>query len=528
MKRRNVSLSLWALFLLVVVAFGAFMLAHTTSMLDPDMSSELVMSKLLNEEGKPISDSWYYSTEVDVINTQLIYAPLFGLTNNWHAVRLVGNAILTLMLLLSAAFACWRLGIRRMMPLAGILLLSPLCILYFNAVLLGSYYVPQLIFSFVLLGLLAQSIQSCQRRLGTLFALFVVSLASGLNGMRQLALFHAPVLPACLMLMLLYRRSPDAARVRRLLGAYAAALLGGIVGWLINAACLAPRYGVVSNIDEVFPIGLHFQALGEVLGGMGAFFGLRELPFSTQDVLSSLFALGFLTFSAISAVAALRAQSRSPEHALLALTALCGAGVYLAVYTFTSMPYHANYCIPFLIFFCLLPAALLERLPNLRIAFPALLCCLALLFGGSVLSCRTYAYENAALPHLRWFKNDNAELIELADELLAKGYDTGYSTFWHAGNSMTELSNGAIEMYHWNGLGEPLCEKDDIDNLYPWLQKKSHFDQPPQGRFFLMFSTDHVGRFPLLDALPRERLIYQSGNYLVYGFENRADYDACF
>ena len=55
--------------------------------LDADMASEQLLANLLAQEGGVMSTNWYYSTELRVLNTQLVMAPLFRLFTSWHTVR---------------------------------------------------------------------------------------------------------------------------------------------------------------------------------------------------------------------------------------------------------------------------------------------------------------------------------------------------------------------------------------------------------------------------------------------------------
>ncbi len=67
--------------------------------LDADMASEQLLANLLAQEGGVMSTNWYYSTELRVLNTQLVMAPLFRLFTSWHAVRVVGSVVLILLYL---------------------------------------------------------------------------------------------------------------------------------------------------------------------------------------------------------------------------------------------------------------------------------------------------------------------------------------------------------------------------------------------------------------------------------------------
>ena len=59
--------------------------------LDADMASEQLLANLLAQKGGVKSSTRYYSTELRVLNTQLVMAPLFRLFTSWHTVRVVGS-----------------------------------------------------------------------------------------------------------------------------------------------------------------------------------------------------------------------------------------------------------------------------------------------------------------------------------------------------------------------------------------------------------------------------------------------------
>ena len=121
--------------------------------LDSDMSSEMVLGKLLSEEDRPVTDSWYYSTEIRVLNTQLLYAFFFRFTQNWKAVRMLATAILHLLLTGSVFYFGYRARYRKQAFWMACLFLLPLSTHYFYVMLMGCYYVPHVAISFVTLGL---------------------------------------------------------------------------------------------------------------------------------------------------------------------------------------------------------------------------------------------------------------------------------------------------------------------------------------------------------------------------------------
>lgn len=73
-------------------------------MIDSDYATQMQLSKICSEEKRIVTTSWIYGNELRFINTQIIYGLIFGVTNDWSVVSVVGNAILYLMLVLAYAY----------------------------------------------------------------------------------------------------------------------------------------------------------------------------------------------------------------------------------------------------------------------------------------------------------------------------------------------------------------------------------------------------------------------------------------
>ena len=65
-----------AFLLLCLAVSGYYLTAGYGAFLDADMASELTLAQHLAETGRLISRDWLYSTEVRVLNTQLVFAPI--------------------------------------------------------------------------------------------------------------------------------------------------------------------------------------------------------------------------------------------------------------------------------------------------------------------------------------------------------------------------------------------------------------------------------------------------------------------
>ena len=154
MTKKRYALLLAAAWLAVCFAAACIYAAKCgTYFIDADMSSELVLARQLSREGGVLSKNWYYSSELRVLNNQLVFAPLFALSDNWQLVRTLGTAITLAVMTACYIFMARGTGLSwtGTFASAGVLLL-PLSDSYTYAVLTGLFYIPHICISFLLFG----------------------------------------------------------------------------------------------------------------------------------------------------------------------------------------------------------------------------------------------------------------------------------------------------------------------------------------------------------------------------------------
>ena len=82
--------------LVAIILLNAWMThKYYFNFINSDDASELVYARLLAREGKIISSTWKGSTEIEILNNQLVYSLLFHFTSNFQVVRIVGQMILS-------------------------------------------------------------------------------------------------------------------------------------------------------------------------------------------------------------------------------------------------------------------------------------------------------------------------------------------------------------------------------------------------------------------------------------------------
>ena len=171
---------------------------------DADVSSEMALGQFLADQNKIFSTDWFYSTEIRMFNSNLVYMPLFKLFDSWQTVRFASSLVLQALLAGSYYYFSRRMNMRTSaFFLSAALMLLPINIHYGRYVLYQYYYTPSYIYSFLIAGLfLSIMSHQGQKRLPQalrLGGMVLLTIASCLNGMRQ---FPATMLPLFLSVLI--------------------------------------------------------------------------------------------------------------------------------------------------------------------------------------------------------------------------------------------------------------------------------------------------------------------------------------
>ena len=79
----------WLFFAAVAGAWVLFYLLRVEKLIDADMSSEMVLSDILAKQGGIITPDWKYSTEIRVLNNQIIFSIFLAITKSYKLSRLL-------------------------------------------------------------------------------------------------------------------------------------------------------------------------------------------------------------------------------------------------------------------------------------------------------------------------------------------------------------------------------------------------------------------------------------------------------
>lgn len=488
---------------------------------DSDLASEMILSDLLNKEGTIISHNWFYSTELKVVNLQWFYRlGLLIFPNDWHLARTFGMAI-TLALFAAAMLffvKCAGLG-RASLWMVGTLL-WPFGQHYLVYAIYGGYYLVYTFFYMLVLALVLRSLNADKKHCALQWVLAcVITAVAGMNGVKQLMVFHAPLCLAAAILLVLalhscgktnWKAALDACRKEvRLLAASLVTAVAAAAGYFVSNAVLSRLYDFKSYNFIVWNRDEDWFTLDRILMDFFHEFGYENgsgvFHFGGIAAAVGLLLGCWMFFCIVRLLLRLDKLERNDKLLVLllvAMLAVCGVA-----YTY----FHEYY-----LYFWLMnmPVAIAVMTVEIKTEDFHILGARQLL-GVGLAACFTLCAVSTVRQEQEHPYLAHKGLNTAAEWLVDNGYAQGYSTFWN-GNAMTELTSGKLEVWTLQSL-----DRDDVPN---WLQPKSHLTTDPEHPFLLIDTeTDGPAENAKLIQYGDCTEVYNDGRYVIYDF---ADADA--
>lgn len=504
-----------------LLIFGAyivlmvFMQLFLDNLINSDDSSELILANLLAKENKLLTDSWYYSTEIKVINEHLVYALLFKFIGNWHWVRVLGNGIIYALIVASAGYFCKYVKLSNYFYIFGTILLLPFSIFYFNFVLKGTYYAVYIIVSFIILGIMLKTANSNKIKQNVLSYIFagILSILSCMNGLRQLMVLFIPLLCAVFTVWVLSinkkTETSQAVIVKRIVYFTIWVTICALLGYLINVVVLARLYKFKSYNSmnwTTFQIDALFDVLNGWLCGFGFKGGKDKRLFSAYTI-GNICAICLFLFNLFCVIKnMIKIEEQKIEYQMLSLFYFWAFLAFAGIYTFTDMTYSSRYNLPVFIFSFPVMFLYIENLCiKNKLKYILIYSLFALVCVCSFMNYHEQSQEDI-----------NSERRVIAQLLIDNGYTEGYSRFRNA-NIMTELTNGEMEVWCWNE------DNADIGKTYQWLQLSEHEYKKPEGKIWVLFTKEQSEKYELDKQRFNDNIIYRSDSYIVYIFNSYED-----
>lgn len=540
-KLKN-GLILSIIFCLVCFAVSCFLSYQTRdTVLDSDASSEMVLSKHLSETNQILSKEWYYSTELRVVNTQLIYSLIFKLTDNWGMVRFISSVIFRVMILASYFYfmSQTEINLKYVFYSAGLMML-PFSTAYGRIILLHSYYVPHTIFGFLTLGMFLQ-IFRCKSRSSRaiLFALLMVFAFVGcLGGMRYLMILYVPLVLLCTVKFLkkeelstialpVSKNQTEVVRdillssEAKALGISICGLMCALGGYVYNSKILSKVYSFQDYSGTVLEV-LSSENLTKVFEyfcqATGYNNGAKLL--SVTGILSVLI-LGVFLFVIYRSFVLTKDEGLEKHKQIIPLFFLSSLIINFFVMIFTGIVF-ALYFLPCLVFIFPLIALFMDiKLEtNLLLHKIATLILVCVMICSSIITTQYLLRRPEESPVvysgiLYSQVNQVERLSPVVKFLSANGYSIGMGTFWNA-NVITEMTNGQMEMV-------PIeIKENEYIKLYEWLtfKKYQNISYCSDKKVFVILDSAEIDRFyPVISKHYIINRVYQDNDFSVYAFE---------
>ena len=504
-------------------------------LLNSDDSSELILSKLLADENSILTSNWFYSTELRVFNTQIVYAFFFKFFNNWHKIRLVSTILLSLTMVMSAY---WMFSVFKLKKYAwaGIaIMILPTSLHYFEIVLKGAYYYPHIVIS-----ILAVAIIECRKNLKDkkllsfllIAALCLLAFLSGLGGPRQILAVFLPLLVTEIVLLIIDAAGVFKSGEKSICKSFKTALSGG--SFFVSGPVFAFIFSVAGYVLNMTVLRLHFDyysysinfrsisvnRLRDVIAYYFMNFGYSDGRLFSVNLIHNIVCFIWLGLFIVSLIAGLRRKEKDLYFRFSLLT-LVTYLIYIMCFLFTDVDFKDRHSL--VLIWMSLPLIFFwfeEVRKKFDLKYLPLIC-----FSGMLLLTSCCQYKTISE------RDDLSELRKITQILTENGYKDGYATFWN-GNVLTELSNGYLDI-RVNAVQEDVGE--NCDRTFEWLQLKSHVYSHPDGKMFCVVSEDEKQDSILLRNVPRQHLIYETPEdvnwdifdpekqikrYYVYGFSS--------
>ena len=492
----------YTIFSCLFIMFIYFLNQRIDYLLNSDMSSEMILSEIIAGSGKLLNHDWYYSTEIRFFYIQLFTVPFFYFTSNWHLIRVIATIIIVCIFMASLFFLMYSLNQHRFFPIIASLLILPVSFKYYEYVIYGLYYTPNIILELNIIAIMfiISKTQNKNKKIILIVVTLLLSLIAGLSGLRNLINIFVPLGIASLITFLINLKSEHFKKCKDFFILTTLVCAVGCVGNVINYFFLTKsfelsRFGYTSEFDFT----LNKDGLRNVLQGFFNVLGFNINNIYLEIVLT-------LVLIAIFAVAFIKYFNLSLDEKLLAITLLSALVIYVIIQTFTNIIFMPAYLIPIAMLFFFIVVAILKNLKKTKISKHIIICLSCALCLCSVIS--------SSINYVKLFKIDNTLMQrDVLSIVLEEDCYEGYATFWN-GNILTELSDGKVRVRHF----EPHAYYEtNIDNNYKWLQQKSFIERKPEGKVFVLFTTDEYENFSLADYFIDDTYLVESNeSYKLY------------
>lgn len=511
MKKEKINSLIFTMFSFVVLGcIVAIMMLYLYKYfmleMDDDNAAEMILSWILHRDGGIISKDWIYSTEIRVINIQIIYSILFNFFSNWLTVRVIGNGIMYVILIGTVYYLCNQLRLKKYFLVLGIMFLIPMCRDYYVYTLHSAYMLPHLTLSMLIMAIFLHTGHIVGwKRITILCVGGILSILAGMGGLRLVFLLFIPLIIASLFCIF---REKSEYNKNALISACIISICG-FVGYFFNALYLTRVYDNSSVSDarySLFQIDNLLKVFNAFIKNYGWHY--ENSLFSIQTYYNILPVVLIVVIITICYSVFKCKRKICKEHEFIIVFYVLAMIIFCLLYAFSYMTLYDRYLMPITCYGYFLFWIFIDNSVK-RVSAKKVIGTLFVLYYISYGILNLYEYSKV---------DTSGEIRKISSILVENQYFEGYSNcYWHEGNALTECSSGQIKVWRLRikNIDENAVGKFMLDEKLNWLCSKSQYDRHPQGKVFLILSNE-------LRCLNDGVLIYENSeeNIFIYGYDS--------
>jgi hypothetical protein len=516
-----------SLFVLMIYCFQT----RSSAYMDSDMASEIMLAKECARTKCLWPRTWFYSTEIRMLNTQIISTPLFAFTQNWTLIKTLTAVISCALLFFSLLFLLSTLDIKKtwLKLLCGLLILAPCSVDYWIFLQFGNYYIPHIVLSFIYLGLFF-SLVTPEHRNKTKIKFFTIIfwISTFMNGFATIRYIIIFVFP--LALVVLYQAVDSLIKERKIFSFKAffiddkyvfysvSGLLIGCIGYIFNTLILSNFYSfsewnstAYNTIGDITFLQLH-RDLFSLIGYR------NNISAMTPAGIINILIYAGIFFFLLCFISFFKNTQKNKKHFIYVVFSL--ASLILTGFIYINMEYYSRYFIMQFAFFIPCLAVFLEDASIKSIHRYILgVCWTVILTGSSFIT-----LQNVLCTDLNSDKKGVMSYLEKND------LDFGYATFWNS-NVFTFLSNGKIEIAHLDKTKvNGVSMLKDHYSYDKWLSPFYYYDKDykKEERCFLLISKAEYKLSSGNNVFLNKSPAYEDSNYLIFVYDSPENFRNSF
>lgn len=524
------------IYLAVLVACVAFLITYTvlTSLhkfIDSDLAGETLLAKECIREKSFVPLGWRYSTELRLLNTQLISAPLFLLTSNWDVVRALTSLISCSVLFWAGWVLLAKLGIKKawLKFFGSALLACPWSSLNFYVIGWGNYYIPHIVMGFVTLAIFIPILNGTSKNSKISLAFFyALSFISGASTIRYVLSYQFPLFVATMIL--LFKRDDDTKAVsfcelkkifwdsKALKASLIGLFLSGI-GYVFNSVILQRLYNFSQWNKEQFNF-FGDVTLQDLFSAILRAFGFQEgvAAFTPSGVINVCVYIALILF-AMNMVKAIKVNMPIEKRFLLIFTAFT---IVFNSFLYYHLDFISRYYIVILAYMipCVIVFIDTVELGTIK-----------RYFVGAMFSLCIFTSSFTA-PQGYLTGDPNKDLYPVMDFLNKKvqedsDYAFGYSTRDFA-NVITYFTHGKIEVAATKKQERYLAQSGGVADSLPQkfteamgLTPSRYYKHKHKGKTFFMLSQSLYNNSIDNKVFEAGSEVFNDGHYLVFEYQSQ-------